>query len=121
MNTQEFSRFLSENRSGTTAKQFDEAAVKEIAQLVSGSLVYRLYEHLLFNDFAIDAVTEHLEMLYNTQNHFALLYYVFLLCDGVEVAVPEQYHDMTANAAYVPYLSTAIIEDWLDFHGDYGN
>jgi hypothetical protein len=26
---------------------------------------------------------------------------------------------MMINASLVPYLSGAIIEDWLDFHGDY--
>jgi len=121
MNTHGFSQYVLNNKVQSPETPIDEAAAKEVAQLISGSLVYRLYENLIVNDYDMDAVTEHLEMLCDTQNHFGLLYFVFILCDATNEALPERFENMTANIDLVPYLSAAIIEDWLDFHGDYGS
>lgn len=121
MNTHGFSQYILNNKVQSSAVPIDEAAAKDVAQLISGSLVYRLYENLIVNDYDMDAVTEHLEMLYDTQNHFGLIYFVFILCDAANEALPERFENITANFDLVPYLSASIIEDWLDFHGDYGN
>jgi len=43
-----------------------------------------------------------------------------MLADVVNEALPAQFVELTANCATAPYLASAIIEDWLDFHGDYG-
>ena len=119
MTTLGFSHCILKNIAQSPADQIDEAAAKEVAQLISGSLIYRLYENLIRSDYDMDAATEHLEMLCETENHIALLYFVFILCDAVNVDLPERYEGMTANPSLAPYLSAAIIEDWLDFHGDY--
>ena len=73
MNTQEYSRFLLEYQDKTPVEPFDESAAKDIAQLVSGSLIYRLYESLVTSDYPMGAVTEHLEMLYKTDNRSTTL------------------------------------------------
>ena len=119
MTTHDFSQHILENKKRLSAKPTDETAIKDMAQLISGSLVYRLYENLIANDYDMDAVTEHFEMLCDTQNHIGLLYFVFILCDAVDEALPKNFESMTANSDFAPYLSAAILEDWFDFHGDY--
>ena len=44
MTTHGFTQFLLKDRGQSPAEPIDEAAAKDVAQLVSGSLVYRLYE-----------------------------------------------------------------------------
>ena len=68
----------------------------------------------------MDEVTEHLEMLCDTGNHFGLLYFIFMLTDAVNESLPAQFAELTTNHATAPYLASALMEDWLDFHGDYG-
>ena len=121
MTTHGFTQFLLKDREQSQAELIDEAAAKDVAQLISGSLVYRLYESLVTNDYDMDAVTGHLEMLFDTENHFALIYFAFMLCDATNEALPERFEGMAADPFLIPYLSAAIIEDWLDFHGDYGS
>jgi hypothetical protein len=78
------------------------------------------FQWALNNGYEMDEVTDHLEMLCDTENHLALLYFVFILTDAVSEALPPQFAELTSNPAAVPYLASAIVEDWLDFHGDYG-
>ena len=73
MTTLGFSHSILKNVVQSPKDQIDEAAAIEAAQLISGSLIYRLYESLIRTDYDMDAVTEHLEMLFDTDNHFALL------------------------------------------------
>ena len=119
MTTQEFAQFILDNREKTSKEPIDESAAKDVAQLISGSLIYRLYESLIVNGYDMYILTEHLEMLYDTQNHFGLLYFIFILSDAANEALPERFGAMTANPTLVPYLSAAMIEDWLDFHTYY--
>ena len=120
MTTHEFAQFVLDSKAQSPVEPIDEAATKEVAQLVSGSLIYRLYERLITNDYNVDEVTEHLEMLCDTENCFGLLYFVFMLTDAVNEALPAQFAELTANRATVPYLASALMQDWLDFHSDYG-
>jgi hypothetical protein len=119
MTTHEFAQFILGMRAQSPAEVVDETAIQEVAQLVSGSLIYRLYESLIVNDYDMDELTEHLEMLCDTQNPFGLLYFVFMLTDATNTALPAQFAELTANRTTAPYLASALIEDWLDFHGDY--
>jgi len=121
MTTHEFAQFILRIGSQSPVEVTDESAAKEIAQLVSGNLIYRLYESLIINDYNMDEVTEHLEMLCDTKNHFGLLYFIFILTDAVNEALPDRFAELIANRATAPYFSSALIEDWLDFHNDYGN
>lgn len=120
MTTQEFTQFVLGSKSNFPTEPFDEAAAKEVAHLVSGSMIYRLYESLISSGYNMDEITEHLEMLSDTGNHFGLLYFVFMLTDAVNEALPAQFAELTANRTLAPYLASALIEDWFDFHGDYG-
>jgi hypothetical protein len=120
MTNHEFVRLILDTGAQSPAKPTDETAAKDTAQLVSGNLVYRLYEGLITNDYDMDEVTEHLEMLSATGNHFGLLYFVFMLTDAVNETLPARFAELAANRATAPYLASALMEDWLDFHGDYG-
>ena len=78
-----------------------------------------MYESLEKMNFGLAAVTTHLEMLYDSGNHFGLVYYVLMLTEAANVELPERYAETAVTAVLVPYLSAAIIEDWLDFHEDF--
>ena len=93
----------------------DEASAYEIAQLVSGSFTSPLYEVLWENFYDMDAITEHLENMYDSGNHFGLVYFTFILANAVDFLIPIQFTEMSANESLVPILSAAIIEDWLEY------
>jgi hypothetical protein len=120
MTTHEFAQFILHARTQSLAGPMDESAVKDVAQLISGSLIYHLYESLITNDYDPDEVTKHLETLCDTGNHFGVLYLVFILTDAVNESLPDQFVELTANHTTAPYLASALTEDWLDFHHDYG-
>ena len=93
----------------------DEASVYEIAQLVSGSFTSPLYEVLWENFYDMDSITEHLESMYDSENHFGVVYFTFILANAVDFLIPIQFTEMSANKSLVPILSAAIIEDWLEY------
>jgi len=117
MTALEFSKLAIQNN--INSQQINETAAKELAQFISGSMVYQLYELLAANDFEMKAVKEHLETLYDTQNHFGFIYFIVLLSEAVELYLSDQFFNMATDNALVPILSAAFIEDWLDFHEDY--
>ena len=93
----------------------DEAAAFERAQLVSGSFVFPLYRALWQLDFDMDAITEHLEYLCDSGNHFGLIYFIFILADAADYSLPLLFSETSTINELVPILSAAIIEDWLDY------
>jgi hypothetical protein len=96
-------------------KTHDEEAISEVTQLISGSLVLPLYGKLWENFTDMDAITEHLEALYDDDNHFGLIYFVLLLAGAVDYTLPKEYFIICANDACIPIISSAIISDWLDY------
>ena len=87
----------------------DEASAFEAAQLISGSFIYPLYESLGKEEFDMPRITQHLEVLYDSNNHHGLVYFIFLLANAVNLIVPIQFTEFSANDALVPFLSAAII------------
>ena len=57
-------------------------------------------------------ITEHLEAMYDSENHFGLVYFIFILSDAVNFVLPLPFSEMSANDTLVPVLSAAIIEDY---------
>jgi hypothetical protein len=116
MSADEYVQFILEIKKETSMPQpFDKTAAYEAAQLISGSFTYPLYEALWVNFFDVDAVTQHLESLYDSGNHFGLVYFTFILAIAVDLTVPAQFTEMSANDVLVPALSAALIEDWLEY------
>ena len=99
--------------------EIDEVAACEVAQLVSGSFTYLLYEAVWINHIDIESVSRHIERLYESENHFGLVYFIFLLSNSVELIIPLQYSEMTANYNLVPILSAAVYEDWMECVTEY--
>jgi len=110
---------LSENPPPPNFHASDEPVAIEVAQLISGSLVYRLYTGMIANEYDMDMTTEYLEMLHEAQDHFGLLFFVFMLCDATNTELPERFLEVAANPSLVKYLADAMLADWLDFHDDY--
>jgi len=117
MTTNEFVECLLQlKKEGQKTAIKDETAAYKAAQLISGSFVFPLYGALWQNDFDMETITEHLEDLYDSGNHFGLVYFVFILSDAVDFVLPLSFSEMSANDKFVPILSAAIIEDWLDYN-----
>jgi len=120
MTTGEYVQFVSEVKGEAHLPQaIDKIAANEAAQLISGSFTYLLLESLWMNDFDVEVITQHLEALYDSENHYALIYFVFILANAVAFTVPAKFTEMSATDTLVPYLSAAIIEDWLEYHATY--
>ena len=100
-----------------TAQSINESTAYEAAQLISGSFTYPLYEELWKNFFEMDEITSRLENLYDSGNHFGVVYFVFILANAVDYSIPVEFAEMSAKTVFVPYLSAAIIDDWLDYDG----
>jgi len=117
MTSNEYVDFLLQVKKETQEEiMADEVAAYEAAQLVCGSFVFPLYGALWQNDFDMEAITMHLETLYDTENHHGLIYIIFILSDAVDFVLPRPYSEMSACDMHVPILSAAIIEDWIEFH-----
>jgi len=116
MTTHEYIQFILDAKKETsTPKPINETAANEAAQLISGSFTYLLYETLWMNDFDIEAITFHLESLYDMEEHFGLVYFIFILANAAEFTVPAKFTEMSATDSLAPCLSAAIIEDWLEY------
>jgi hypothetical protein len=116
MTTSEYAQIVLDVKKGTSVSgTFDEASACEAAQIISGAFTYSLYEALWVTAIDIEAVTLHLESLYDSGNHFGLIYFIFILANAVDLIIPLQFSEMSANDALVPVLSSAIIEDWLEY------
>ena len=121
MTTNEYLDCLLEvKRETQEPKAIDEAAAYEAAQLVSGSFVYPLYGMLWQYDLDMEVITEHLEALYDSGNHFGLVYFIFILSDAVNYVLLRTFSEMSATDVIVPILSAAIIEDWLEYDATSG-
>ena len=116
MTSYEYALFVLEERGRQDQScEIDEVAAFEVAQLVSGSFIFPLCESLLVNGFDMDGITDHLEYLYDSGNHYGLLYFVFILANAVDFIVPLRFSEMSARDEFVPIMSAAIIEDWVDY------
>lgn len=89
------------------------------AGLVSGNFTYLLYETLWLNDYPMESLTTHLEALYDCSDHHGFVYFVLLLADSVDFNMPAQFYEMSISDALLPILSSAIIEDWLEYDNEY--
>ena len=113
----EYVEFILETkRKGPLPREIDEVAVYETAQLLSGDFTYLLYEALWVRGFDMEAITQHLEDLYDSEGHVGLVYFVFILANATDAIVHVLFSEMSANDALIPILSAAIIEDWLECH-----
>jgi len=96
-----------------------ESAAFEAAQLVSGSFTYLLYETLWLSDFPMEAVTSHIEAMYDKSDFHGFLYFLVLLADSINFTFPIQFYEMSIQDGMMPLLSAAIIEDWLEYDNEY--
>ncbi|MDD4700289.1 MAG: hypothetical protein PHV07_08580 [Oscillospiraceae bacterium] len=116
MTPNEYVQFILQvKKEESSRKAVDEAAAYEVAQLISGNFTYLLYEALWMNHFEMDSITQHLESLHDSKNHFGLVYFIFILANAVDFETPAQFVEMSGQDDLIPFLSSAIIEDWLDY------
>ncbi|MCL2427589.1 MAG: hypothetical protein FWD05_14800 [Oscillospiraceae bacterium] len=117
MNTTEYvQHIIDEKQYNQIPMNICNASTYETAQLLSGSFTYMLYNVLWTEFYNMDSITEHLEVLYSNEQHYGILYFVALLANAVEFGIPIIYSQMSATDELVPFLSVAIIEDWLEHH-----
>ena len=120
MTTTDYAQTILEVRKDApSSPTFDEATVYAAAQLITGSFILPLYGELWKTFFDMDGITDHLESLYDSDNHHGLVYFVFILANAIELTVPIEFTEMSAKDRLVPILSAAIIEDWLEYDGSF--
>ena len=116
MTSNEYVQFILQvKKEDSSRKTVDEAAAYEVAQLISGNFTYLLYEALWMNHFEMDSITQHLENLYDSKNHYGLVYFIFIIANAVDFAMPAKFVEMSGQDELIPFLSATIIEDWLDY------
>ena len=113
MKAKELIKFILTVRNEIPQKDIDEDTANAIAQATSAGFVYELCEWLRFSDYDMDAITAHIENMYDNGNHFGVVYFIFILADSVDYELPLQFVQMITNDICIPILSGAIIEDWL--------
>jgi len=96
-----------------------ESVAFEAAQMVSGSFTYRLYESLWLSDNPIEAITSHLEAMYDKSDFHGFIYFLILLADSIDFTFPVQFYEMSMQDKMIPFLSAAVIEDWLAYDNEY--
>ncbi len=113
MSAQKYIKLFIASRNEIGSGRCEEVA-GEVSQLVSGSFAYALYEHAEQAGIETDSITQHLEELYDSANHFGLIYFIIFFADAVEFTLPKEFIAMSLKNDLAPMLSAAIIEDWLD-------
>ena len=96
-----------------------EKAAFEAAQLVSASFTYRFYETLWLRDFPMEAITSHLEAMYDKSDFHGVIYFLVLLADSIDFTFPIRFYEMSMQDKIIPLLSAAVIEDWLEYDNEY--
>ncbi len=118
MTTNDFIQYVFKVKNETPEQeQKDDATVFAAAQLISGSFTLSLYGELWKRCFDMDGIVNHLESLYDNGNHHGLIYFIVLLAEAAGFTLPVEFADMSAKDAIVPILSSAVIEDWLEYSG----
>lgn len=96
-----------------------ESMAFEAAGLVSGSFTYQFYEILWLRDFPMEAVTSHLEAMYDKSDYYGFLYFLILLADSIDFTFPVKFYEMSMQDKMLPLLSAAVIDDWLAYDNEY--
>jgi len=63
----------------------------------------------------MDSISQHLESMCDNENHFGLVYFIVILAEAVDFLLPIQFAEVSANDTFIPILSAAIIDDWLEY------
>lgn len=105
--------FLVSSKNPVVGK-IDENAANELASLVCGSFLSSLYEDLWLEYYEMEAITEHIEKLYDSSNYYGLIYFVLILAEMVALSIPRQFIEMSMRDDLVPILAAAVIQDWVD-------
>ena len=114
MKTNEFIKFILAVRNDIPQKDIDEETAHSMAQITSAGFIHKLCEQLRRNDFDVEAVTAHIEDMYDNENHFGVIYFLFLLASCVDFELPIQFAQLATNDLCVPILSGVLIEDLLE-------
>ena len=94
-------------------------AINEAAQLISGSFTYQLYELAWLSGHPMDAITSHLENLYEKSDFHGFIYFLILFADSIGYTFPMQFYEMSMQNSLISVLAAAIIEDWLEYDNEY--
>ena len=114
MTANEYIELFLMSKTETVSGQADEGTASEVADLVSGSFVYSLFEFVFNAGLETDALTQHLEELYDSANYCGIIYFIMILADATGYYLPKEFYMMSVKNELAHILSAAIIEDWLE-------
>ena len=104
--------FRDETGADNVAPCSDKAA-GEFTQLVSGSFVPVLVELLWLEFHDLERITDHLEQLYDTGQHYGVVYLAYILANSVDLIIPLQFAEASSRADLIQPMAEALLEDWL--------
>jgi len=114
MKANEFIKFILSVRNEIPQTIIDESAAYSMAQITSAGFIHKLCEQLRANDFDVGTITAHIEDMHDSENHFGVIYFLFLIADCVDFELPLQFAQLATNDLCVPILSSVLIEDLLE-------
>ena len=114
MTASEYIELFLMSRIETVSTEVDEETAIEVSDLISGSFVYALFENAIQGTVETNAITAHLEELYDSANYFGIIYFIMLLADATGFALPKEFYVMSLRNELIPIQSAAIIEDWIE-------
>jgi hypothetical protein len=114
--TEYVQNIIDENQNGTVSENVQEDSAIETAQLLSGSFIYPLYGALWTEFYEMDSICTQLCKLYWSDNHYGFVYFIALLANAVDFDIPPIFSQMSANDKLISTLSSAVLEDWLEYH-----
>lgn len=87
----------------------------EVIYKIHEDFVIPLYESMLMDyDNDIEVITEHIVKLYNTSNHFGLIYFFFMLADIMAIELPDELVKMSLTDDFVSAFSESLYESWSE-------
>jgi len=116
MNATEYvQEILDKEQEETSTENICEDSAYETALLLSGSFIYSLYGALWVEHYDMDTICKKLMELYWTDNHYGFVYFIALLANAVDCEIPAMFSQMSANEKLVPILSSAVLDDWIEY------
>ena len=116
MNATEYiNEIINTSQDETLLESVQEDSAYEAAMLLSGSFIYPLYGALWVEHYDMDSICKKLMELYWTDNHYGFVYFIALLANAVDYEIPTIFTQMSANDKLVPILSSAVLDDWIDY------
>lgn len=89
-------------------------AANEYVDVITGDMIYNVHNNLWAEGMEMEDITVHLEYLYDRKQYHGLIYFIFILANAVDLQIPLQFTQLSADNEVSEILAASIIENWLE-------